>query len=61
MPTLFISYKRGTAAQPPLMERLKAAHYRLWFDRGEIHLGDPDWPTIYVRGNSEALRAALCL
>ncbi|GAB4528101.1 MAG: hypothetical protein OHK0046_46630 [Anaerolineae bacterium] len=43
MPTLFISYKRGTAAVAPLMERLKAAHYRPWLDRDEIHLGDPDW------------------
>lgn len=43
MPTLFISYKRGTTAVAPLMERLQAAHYRLWFDRDEIHLGDPDW------------------
>lgn len=43
MPTLFISYKRGTAAVAPLMERLRAAHYRLWFDREEIHLGDSDW------------------
>jgi formylglycine-generating enzyme required for sulfatase activity/energy-coupling factor transporter ATP-binding protein EcfA2 len=43
MPTLFISYKRGTAAVAPLMEKLRAAHYRLWFDRDEIHLGDPDW------------------
>ena len=43
MPTLFISYKRGTAAVAPLMEKLRDAHYRLWFDRDEIHLGDPDW------------------
>ncbi len=43
MPTLFISYKRGTTAVAPLMDRLKKAHYRLWFDRDEIHLGDPDW------------------
>ena len=43
MPTLFISYKRGTTAVAPLMERLHNAHYRLWFDRDEIHLGDPDW------------------
>jgi hypothetical protein len=43
MPTLFISYKRGTTAVAPLMERLQNAHYRLWFDRDEIHLGDPDW------------------
>ncbi|MDQ7035754.1 MAG: TIR domain-containing protein, partial [Anaerolineae bacterium] len=43
MPTLFISYKRKTSAVAPLMERLRAAYYRLWFDRDEIHLGDPDW------------------
>ena len=43
MPTLFISYKRGTSAVAPLMERLRQAHYRLWFDRDEIHLGDTDW------------------
>jgi formylglycine-generating enzyme required for sulfatase activity len=43
MPTLFISYKRGTTAVAPLMEHLKQAHYRLWFDRDDIHLGDPDW------------------
>ncbi|MBZ0295949.1 MAG: SUMF1/EgtB/PvdO family nonheme iron enzyme [Anaerolineae bacterium] len=43
MPTLFISYKRGTTAVAPLMDKLKAAKYRLWFDRDEIHLGDPDW------------------
>ena len=43
MPTLFISYKRGTSAVAPLMERLREAHYRLWFDRDEIHLGDVNW------------------
>ena len=43
MPTLFISYKRGTAAVASLMDKLSEAHYRLWFDRDEIHLGDPDW------------------
>jgi energy-coupling factor transporter ATP-binding protein EcfA2 len=43
MPTLFISYKRGTTVVAPLMQRLRAAKYRLWFDRDEIHLGDPDW------------------
>ncbi|MEO1287281.1 MAG: TIR domain-containing protein, partial [Chloroflexota bacterium] len=43
MPTLFISYKRGTSAIAPLMQRLREAHYRLWFDRDEIHLGDDDW------------------
>ncbi|MCA9913914.1 MAG: toll/interleukin-1 receptor domain-containing protein, partial [Anaerolineae bacterium] len=43
MPTLFISYKRNTTAVAPLMEKLRDAHYRLWFDRDEIHLGDDDW------------------
>ncbi|MEL6408208.1 MAG: toll/interleukin-1 receptor domain-containing protein [Chloroflexota bacterium] len=43
MPTLFISYKRGTSAVAPLMQRLREEHYRLWFDRDEIHLGDTDW------------------
>ncbi len=43
MPTLFISYKRGTTAVAPIMEKLRDAHYRLWFDRDEIHLGDTDW------------------
>ncbi len=43
MPTLFISYKRGTSAVAPVMQRLREAKYRLWFDRDEIHLGDPDW------------------
>ncbi len=27
----------------PLMEILRAARYRLWYDRNEIHLGDPHW------------------
>jgi formylglycine-generating enzyme required for sulfatase activity len=43
MPTLFISYKRGTTSVAAVMEKLKAAHYRVWFDRDDIHLGDPDW------------------
>lgn len=50
MPTLFISYKRGTTAIGPLMERLRAAKYRLWFDRDDIHLGDPDWQARIDRG-----------
>lgn len=50
MPTLFISYKRGTTAIAPLMDLLKAAHYRLWFDRDDIHLGDPDWQARIDRG-----------
>ncbi|MBN2305671.1 MAG: TIR domain-containing protein, partial [Anaerolineae bacterium] len=50
MPTLFISYKRGTTAIDPLMERLRAAKYRLWFDRDDIHLGDPSWKVRIDRG-----------
>lgn len=50
MPTLFISYKRGTTAIAPLMDLLKAAHYRLWFDRDDIRLGDPDWQARIDRG-----------
>ncbi len=50
MPTLFISYKRGTTAIAPLMDVLRAAHYRLWFDRDDIHLGDPDWQARIDRG-----------
>jgi hypothetical protein len=42
MPTLFISYKRGTAGINPLRERLKAARYRTWYDQDDIHVGD-DW------------------
>jgi hypothetical protein len=47
---LFISYKRGTAAIAPLMAELRSAGYRLWFDRDEIHLGDPDWQARIDRG-----------
>ncbi|MCU0477061.1 MAG: TIR domain-containing protein, partial [Anaerolineae bacterium] len=43
MPTLFISYKRGTTSVAAVMEKLKAAHYRVWFDRDDIRLGDQDW------------------
>ncbi len=50
MPTLFISYKRGTTAIAPIMDVLRAAKYRLWFDRDEIHLGDPDWQARIDRG-----------
>jgi hypothetical protein len=50
MPTLFISYKRGTTAIGPLMQRLRAAKYRLWFDRDDIHLGDPNWQARIDRG-----------
>jgi len=57
MPTLFISYKRGTTAIAPLMNHLRAAKYRLWFDRDEIHLGDPDWQARIDRGleNSQGM------
>ena len=50
MPTLFISYKRKTASVAPLMQVLRQAHYRLWYDRDEIHLGDADWQTRIDQG-----------
>lgn len=49
MPTLFISYKRGTASVVPLMERLRAAKYRVWFDKNDIHAGE-DWQASIDRG-----------
>ncbi len=61
MPTLFISYKRGTSAVTPLMERLRATHYRLWFDRDEIHLGDPDWQARIDQGVEQCGALILCL
>ena len=50
MPLLFISYKRGTTSIAPLMDKLRAAKYRLWFDRDDVHLGDPDWQAKIDRG-----------
>ncbi|MBL8131237.1 MAG: SUMF1/EgtB/PvdO family nonheme iron enzyme [Anaerolineae bacterium] len=49
MPTLFISYKRGTSSIIPLMERLRAAHYRLWYDKDDIHTGE-NWREAINRG-----------
>ncbi len=49
MPLLFISYKRGTASILPLMERLRAAHYRLWYDKDDIHAGE-NWREAINRG-----------
>lgn len=37
MPTLFISYKRGTDGIERLVEALRTAHYRAWFDKDDIH------------------------
>lgn len=53
MATIFISYKRGTNSIFPLMERLRKAKYRIWFDRNDIHLGDPDWQAQIDRGLSQ--------
>jgi formylglycine-generating enzyme required for sulfatase activity len=61
MPTLFISYKRGTSAVAPLMERLKAEFYRLWFDRDEIHLGDTDWQARIDQGLTLCDGVILCI
>lgn len=61
MPSLFISYKRGTSAVAPLMQKLQAAHYRLWFDRDEIHLGDDDWQGRIDQGIQNCDGMILCL
>jgi formylglycine-generating enzyme required for sulfatase activity len=61
MPTLFISYKRGTSAVAPLMERLKAEFYHPWFDRAEIHLGDPDWQARIDQGLALCGGVILCI
>ncbi|MGO8672982.1 MAG: TIR domain-containing protein, partial [Capsulimonadaceae bacterium] len=49
MPTLFISYKRGSAAVNPLRERLRAAGYRTWYDNDDIHAGD-NWRAAIDQG-----------
>ncbi|NJL55026.1 toll/interleukin-1 receptor domain-containing protein [bacterium] len=49
MPKLFISYKRGTAAINPLMQRLQAANYALWYDKDDIHTGE-NWREAINRG-----------
>ena len=49
MPTLFISYKRGTSAFAPLMDRLHAENYSLWYDKDDIHAGE-NWREAINRG-----------
>ena len=49
MPKLFISYKRGTSGIIPLMERLRGEHYRLWYDKDDIHAGE-NWRESINRG-----------
>jgi len=61
MPTLFISYKRKTTSVAPLMERLKAAQYRLWFDIDEIRLGDADWRVPIQQGIERSDGLILCI
>ena len=61
MPTLFISYKRNSTVVAPLMATLKDAHYRLWFDINEIHLGDPDWQARIDLGLSRCDGVLLCI
>jgi hypothetical protein len=61
MPTLFMSYKRGTASVQPLKEALQKAYYRLWFDRDEIHLGDNNWKTRIDQGLRVSDGMILCL
>ncbi|NWJ49116.1 MAG: SUMF1/EgtB/PvdO family nonheme iron enzyme [Chloroflexi bacterium] len=61
MPTLFISYKRGTTVVAPLMEKLKETGYRLWFDREDIHLGDPSWKARIDAGLEQCEGVILCI
>ena len=61
MPKLFISYKRGTDGVQKLMDDLRAERYALWFDRDDIHLGDPDWEAKIVQGLRECAGVILCL
>ncbi len=61
MPTLFISYKRLTGLVGPILEKLRAAHYRLWFDKDEIHLGDPDWQARIDLGLQISDGVVLCI
>ena len=39
MPTLFISYKRGDSAVEPVVQALREAKYRTWFDKENILTG----------------------
>lgn len=40
MPTLFISYKRGDSSIEPIIEKLRAAKYRIWFDKDSVVTGE---------------------
>lgn len=62
MPKLFISYKRGTDGVEKLKRDLRAAKYALWFDRDDIHLGDPDWQAEIENGLRDTVDGVvLCL
>lgn len=61
MPKLFISYKRKTDGVEKLKRDLRAARYALWFDRDDIHLGDPDWQAKIEQGLRECAGMVLCL
>lgn len=60
MPKLFISYKRGTSAVIPLIEKLRLAHYDVWYDKLDIHAGQ-DWQESINQGldQSDAVLVAL--
>jgi formylglycine-generating enzyme required for sulfatase activity len=61
MPKLFISYKRGTDGVEKLKTDLREAKYALWFDRDDIHLGDPDWQAKIEQGLRSCDGMVLCL
>jgi formylglycine-generating enzyme required for sulfatase activity len=60
MPSLFISYKRGTSAVIPLIERLRAAYYRVWYDKVDIRTGD-NWREAINRGVDACDALLICL
>lgn len=61
MARLFISYKRGTSAVGKLLEHLRAAYHLPWFDRDEIHLGDPHWQRKIDQGLELCKGMILCI
>ncbi len=60
MARLFISYRRQDDGVQYLKERLKQAHYAIWFDTDNILLGDPDWQESIVRGMESSDAVVLC-
>lgn len=60
MARLFISYRRDDDGVLFIKERLKQAHYAVWFDTDNIRLGDPDWQASIARGIESSDAMVLC-